>query len=202
MNWISSESIHSRVEKLGRQLFGEWFWDVPDVFSFLSLLLGALPAATDGCSWMQGSSIHRQTGGTRWRPKPVYSIFPTKPAQVSSVQDLFDFICSGPLFDKLGLNPERVTESLDKWLAYGLQLSRLFQLNELYLTVPQKARFYHYYIPVFLWCEDQIAQHYSKFKEGEDIPPLVVGAILLYYPNIPRGKKSKDGGHLRILLVL
>ncbi|KAI6690003.1 hypothetical protein NL676_026831 [Syzygium grande] len=136
---------------------------------------GALPAATDGCSWMQGSSIHRQTGGTRWRPKPVYSVFPTKPAQVSSVQDLFDFICSGPLFDKLGLNPERVAESLDKWLAYGLQLSRLFQLNELYLTVPQKARFYHYYIPVFLWCEDQIAQHYSKFKEGEDIPPLVIG---------------------------
>ncbi|XP_056167390.1 D-glycerate 3-kinase, chloroplastic isoform X2 [Syzygium oleosum] len=134
---------------------------------------GALPAATDGCSWMQGSSIHRQTGGTRWRLKPVYSIFPTKPAQVSSVQDLFDFICSGPLFDKLGLNPEKVAESLDKWLAYGLQLSRLFQLNELYLTVPQKARFYHYYIPVFLWCEDQIAQHYSKFKEGEDIPPLV-----------------------------
>ncbi|KAK1578033.1 hypothetical protein Q3G72_027035 [Acer saccharum] len=47
-------------------------------------------------------------------------------------------------------------------------------LNELYLTVPQKARFYHYHIPVFIWCEDQISQHMSEFKDGEDIPPLVV----------------------------
>ncbi|KAK3426041.1 hypothetical protein EUGRSUZ_F02574 [Eucalyptus grandis] len=135
---------------------------------------GALPA-TNGCSWMQGSSIYHQTGGNRWRLKPVRSIFPTKPAQVSSVQDLFDFICSGPLFDKLGLNPEKVAESVDKWLAYGLHLCRLFQLNDLYLTVPEKARLYHYYIPVFLWCEDQISQHFSKFKEGEDVPPLVIG---------------------------
>ncbi|XWS19037.1 hypothetical protein CRYUN_Cryun32bG0096600 [Craigia yunnanensis] len=49
------------------------------------------------------------------------------------------------------------------------------QLNELYLTIPQKARFYHYYIPVFVWCEDQISQHTSKFKDGEEIPPLVIG---------------------------
>ncbi|XP_030525493.1 D-glycerate 3-kinase, chloroplastic [Rhodamnia argentea] len=135
---------------------------------------GTLPA-TNGCPWMLGSSIYHLTGGSRWRLKPVYSIFPTSPAQVSSVQDLFDFICSGPLFDKLGMTPEKVAESVDKWLAYGLHLCRLFQLNELYLTFPQKARFYHYYIPVFLWCEDQISQHYSKFKEGEDIPPLVIG---------------------------
>lgn len=90
------------------------------------------------------------------------------------MQDLFEFICSGPLLNKLGLTPEKVAESIDKWLAYGSHLCRLFQLNKLHLTVPEKARLYHYYLPVFLWCEDQISQHRSTFKDGEDISPLVV----------------------------
>ncbi|KAH1066504.1 hypothetical protein J1N35_031491 [Gossypium stocksii] len=75
----------------------------------------------------------------------------------------------------MGLTQEKVAESIDKWLFYGSKLCRLFQLDELYLTTPQKARFYHYYIPVFVWCEDQISQHASKFKDGEEIPPLVMG---------------------------
>lgn len=108
------------------------------------------------------------------RQGPIYSVFPSKPAAVSSVQDLYEFICSGPLMDKVGLTPEKIAESIDKWLFYGSKLCRLFQLNELYLTIPQKARFYHYYIPVFVWCEEQILQHMSKFKDGEEIPPLVV----------------------------
>ncbi|KAF2595412.1 hypothetical protein F2Q70_00045783 [Brassica cretica] len=66
-------------------------------------------------------------------------------------------------------------KAIDKWLLYGSQLCRLFQLNELKLTIPQKARLYHYYIPVFVWCEDQIALHNSKFKDGDDVPPLVIG---------------------------
>ena len=64
-------------------------------------------------------------------------------------------------------------------LLYGWYLCRLFQLNELFLTEPQKARIYHYYVPVFLWCEQQITEHQSKFKDGEDIPPLVVCYILV-----------------------
>ncbi|XP_058004028.1 D-glycerate 3-kinase, chloroplastic-like [Hevea brasiliensis] len=69
----------------------------------------------------------------------LHTVFPTTPAQVSSVLDLYEFICSA---------------SLKK---------------------PQKARFYHYYIPVFLWCEDKISKYMSQFKDGEDIPPLVIG---------------------------
>lgn len=108
------------------------------------------------------------------RQGPVHSGFPIAPAEVSSVKDLFDFICSGPLLDKLGLTSEKVAESIDKWLLYGSKLCRLFQLNELYLTEPQKVRIYHYYVPVFLWCEGEISQHMSTFS-GEDIPPLVIG---------------------------
>ncbi|KAL5056899.1 hypothetical protein RYX36_028503 [Vicia faba] len=125
-----------------------------------------------GSSWLQSSSTsvsNEQKNG------PVHSVFPSSPAQVSSVQDLYTFISSGPLLDKIGLTPENVAESIDKWLTYGRQLCRLFQLNELFLNEPQKVRLYHYYIPVFLWCESEIAQHRSKFKDGEDIPPLVIG---------------------------
>lgn len=128
-------------------------------------------SAGSGGSWLQSSSAsvsNEQKNG------PVYSVFPSSPAQVSSVQDLYKFICSGPLLDRIGLTPENVAESIDKWLTYGRQLCRLFQLNELFLTEPQKVRLYHYYIPVFLWCESEIVQHRSKFKDGEDIPPLVV----------------------------
>lgn len=105
---------------------------------------------------------------------PICYALPTKPAEISTVEDLFDFICSGPLIEKMGLSSQNVVDSIDKWLAYGSYLCRLFKFNEMELTIPQKARFYHYYIPVFLWCEDQISQHYSMFKEGEEIPPLVV----------------------------
>lgn len=76
--------------------------------------------------------------------------------------------------EKLGMSPENVANAIDKWLAYGSYLCRLFKANEMELTIPQKARFYHYYIPVFLWCEDQISQYRSSFKEGEEIPPFVV----------------------------
>ncbi|KOM44557.1 hypothetical protein LR48_Vigan05g216200 [Vigna angularis] len=141
--------------------------------SFESLIFNCnIFAAGSGSSWLQNSSF---ASGIEYRKRPLYSVFPTKPAQVSSVEDLYQFICSGPLLDKIGLTQEQVAESIDNWLLYGRYLCRLFQLNELYLTEPQKARIYHYYVPVFLWCEQQIAEHQSKFKDGEEIPPLVIG---------------------------
>ncbi|KAG4945015.1 hypothetical protein JHK87_041022 [Glycine soja] len=140
-------------------------------FSVLSQLSTNSSKSGSGSSWLQNSSF---VAGIEYRKRPLYSVFPTKPAQVSSVEDLYEFICSGPLLDKIGITQEQVAESIDNWLLYGRYLCRLFQLNELYLTEPQKARIYHYYVPVFLWCEQQIAEHQSKFKDGEDIPPLVL----------------------------
>lgn len=126
-------------------------------------------------SWMLDDSKHQlSTSTNKWTHGRLHSVFPSSPAQVSSVEDLYEFICSGPLISKLGLTSEKIADSIDKWISYGLHLCRLFQLNELYLTVPQKARIYHYYIPVFIWCEDKISKYVSQFKDGEDIPPLVV----------------------------
>ncbi|KAJ8452020.1 hypothetical protein Cgig2_016601 [Carnegiea gigantea] len=138
----------------------------------------SLSASASGCrcSWMEVSAtshINVSTNGRR--QSHVYSVAPTTPAETSSVQNLFKFICAGPLLDKVGLTPEKVANSIDKWLTSGSQLCRLFQLNELYLNEAQKVRIYHYYIPVFIWCEDQISRHASMFKDGEDVPPLVIG---------------------------
>ncbi|CAM0882141.1 unnamed protein product [Alopecurus aequalis] len=106
---------------------------------------------------------------------PARSAPASSPALVSAVQDLYEFICSGPLVDRIGYTREKIGETIDRWLWCGSQVSRLFRLNELRLSDAERARIYHFYIPVFLWCEDQVAEHRSKYSEGDEIPPLVIG---------------------------
>lgn len=130
--------------------------------------------ADGGNLWMQNSSIHKSLSGHERREGPVHSTFPSKPAEVSSVKDLFEFICTGPLLYNVGLTPDKVAEYIDKWVLYGSQLCRLFKMNELFLNEAQKVRIFHYYIPVFIWCEEEIARHFATFKDGDDVPPLVV----------------------------
>ncbi|KAL0415294.1 UNVERIFIED_CONTAM: D-glycerate 3-kinase, chloroplastic [Sesamum latifolium] len=90
-----------------------------------------------GCSWMKdNSSLQDKLAGHGMREGPLRSVFPTKPAEVASVKDLFEFICAGPLIDKVGLTSDKVAESIDKW---------------------------------------EISRHSSKFKDEDDIPPLVIG---------------------------
>jgi len=90
------------------------------------------------------------------------------------VQDLYDFIYIGPLVDRIGYTDEKIAESIDRWLLAGARLARLFRLDEVQLSEAEKARIYHFYIPVFLWCEDQVMEHRAKYNDGDDIPPLVV----------------------------
>lgn len=120
------------------------------------------------------SSVHDISDGQRREEGLSLSALPSTAAEVSSVQDLYEFICAGPLLYKVGLHPDKVAESIDKWILCGSHLCRLFRLNELFLTEPQKIRIYHYYIPVFMWCEQEISLHNTKFKDEDDIPPLVV----------------------------
>lgn len=136
------------------------------------------PSNSSGCrsSWIKDtSSVHDQIPCQESSGGLLLSALPTTTAPVSSVEDLYEFICTGPLLDKAGLTPDKVAESIDKWILCGSQLCRLFQLNELFLTEPQKVRIYHYYIPVFVWCEQEISLHNSKFKDEDDVPPLVIG---------------------------
>ncbi|KAF3334856.1 D-glycerate 3-kinase [Carex littledalei] len=122
------------------------------------------------------SRIHSGILASKRHPMaPVHSNAPSSPALISSVGDLFDFILSGPLIPKLGFDSDKVAKSIDSWLRCGSQLCRLFQLQEFNLSIPEKARIYHYYVPVFIWCENLLLNHKSSFKEGDEIPPLVIG---------------------------
>lgn len=159
-----SKTKHSRTSKLNLSA------------SFYQMLPQSSTSEVNGNSWLQdNSSSHDGVAQNGRKQSPVHSVFPSKPAQVSSVEDLYSFICNGPLNEKTGLTPEKVAESIDKWLMYGSYICRLFELNDLYLTEPQKIRIYHYYVPVFLWCEQEISRHESKFADGEEVPPLVIG---------------------------
>ncbi|XP_057540585.1 D-glycerate 3-kinase, chloroplastic isoform X3 [Amaranthus tricolor] len=153
-------------------------------FSLSSKLSNNFPLSPSSISSSEGCRFslleecftsHRNMSSNGRRQNHVQYALPPSSVEVASVKDLFDFICSGPLVNKLGLTAEKIAESIDKWLLCASQLCRIFQLNELKLSDAQKVRLYHYYIPVFLWCEDQISQHASKFKDGEDVPPVVIG---------------------------
>ncbi|KAL9244662.1 hypothetical protein vseg_018418 [Gypsophila vaccaria] len=133
---------------------------------------------SSGCRYShieESSTSHRNMYSHVRRRSYVISAVPPTSVAVSSVQDLYEFICSGPLLDKVGLSREKIGDSIDKWLLCGSQLCRLFQLNEFDLNDAQKVRIFHYYIPVYLWCEEQISQHASTFKDGEDVLPLMIG---------------------------
>ncbi|TXG69161.1 hypothetical protein EZV62_004096 [Acer yangbiense] len=62
---------------------------------------------------MQDNSMHQIQNASAGNSCSC-SALPTKPAQVSLVQDLLEFICSGPLLGKLSLTPERIADSIDK----------------------------------------------------------------------------------------
>lgn len=122
--------------------------------------------------------IFYSSSGSLRLQQPLRDAFPSAQADVSSEKELLEFISSGPILKEIGLTPEKVAESIDKWTLYGSKLcSRFFKTNELYLTKPQKIRIYHYYVPVFLWCEQEVSRHRSMFKEDDEIPPLVVNLI-------------------------
>ncbi|KAH8972373.1 hypothetical protein BDL97_02G192200 [Sphagnum fallax] len=89
--------------------------------------------------------------------------------------DVYEFICSGPLLAKTGFTKESLAQTIDEWCAIGVKLSRKLGFNEFELSLSEKVRIYHYYVPVFLWCKRELELHTLKYKEGEFVRPLVIG---------------------------
>ncbi|XP_074564738.1 D-glycerate 3-kinase, chloroplastic [Curcuma longa] len=128
------------------------------------------PSLSGFPSFIGGRLALTVRGGTALR-----STLPASPSVVSSFSDLFDFICAGPLMKQLGFTAETVAESIDNWITNGVRLCQLFRLNDLSLSPPEKARIYHYYVPVFFWCQEQLKRHRTTFGDDVDVPPLVIG---------------------------
>lgn len=139
----------------------------------------SLPSPGQCRLWRQTETFSALSAYTHQRPlrrsgAPILCSPASAPA-VTPLADLYDFICSGPLLSKVGFDPPAVKASLNEWLELGLRLSRNLGFNELFLTPEEKIRVYHYYIPVFMWCKQQLANHQAQFKEGEEVPALVIG---------------------------
>jgi D-glycerate 3-kinase len=79
------------------------------------------------------------------------------------------------LLAKTGFTKESVAQTIDEWCAIGVKLSRKLGFNEFELSLSEKVRIYHYYVPVFLWCKRELELHTLKYKEGEFVRPLVIG---------------------------
>lgn len=88
--------------------------------------------------------------------------------------DLEQFISQGPLLGKLGTSGRHVADSIEEWRALGAQLSRHLGFDEFKLSESERKRIFHYYVPVFLWCKEQLALHRSRWQDDGPPPPLVV----------------------------
>ncbi|KAK6148915.1 hypothetical protein DH2020_016440 [Rehmannia glutinosa] len=94
-------------------------WKISAYWEFCGYLLPTV-VARSGCLWLKNnSSVDDTIIGHGRSEGPLHSVFPTRPAEVSSVKDLFEFICDGPLMDKIGLTPDKVAESIDKWIGFS-----------------------------------------------------------------------------------
>ncbi len=83
-------------------------------------------------------------------------------------------ICSAPLLTNTRFTKEIVAQTIDKWCALRVKLSRKLKFNEFELSLSEKVCIYHYYVPMFLWCKWELKLHPLKYKEGEYVRPLVI----------------------------
>jgi D-glycerate 3-kinase len=48
------------------------------------------------------------------------------------------------------------------------------RFNEFDFSLIEKIHIYHYYVPMFLWCKQELELHPLKYEKGEFIRPLMV----------------------------
>ncbi|CAI9773649.1 unnamed protein product [Fraxinus pennsylvanica] len=102
-----------------------------------------------GCSWIQDNSPFFDNVTTNGRTRgPLLSVFPTTPAQVSSVQDLFEFICTGDDIPPLvigfsapqGCGKTTLVFALDFLFRMTGRNSATISIDDFYLTAEDQAR--------------------------------------------------------------
>lgn len=91
-----------------------------------------------------------------------------------TVTALQEFISQGPLLASCGVALDSIAQDMDRWLALGLRLAEQLKLDHDNLDEIQRKRLYHYYLPVYFWCLDQLAQHRVLHKDSPTIPALVI----------------------------
>eukprot|EP00850_Spirogloea_muscicola_P017248 SM000146S00968 [mRNA] locus=s146:248517:252421:+ [translate_table: standard] len=112
----------------------------------------------------------------------------------TTMPDLTAYVTQGPLWPKLGLQPDDMERQLlslpllavhdgllrsemDKWQQLGQQLAEQLGFDKGgALDESQRCRLYRYYVPAFLWCLKQLEQYQQQSGgAAADRKPLVVG---------------------------
>eukprot|EP00850_Spirogloea_muscicola_P004341 SM000018S03706 [mRNA] locus=s18:885901:889825:+ [translate_table: standard] len=95
----------------------------------------------------------------------------------TTTPDLTAYMTQGPLWPKLGLQPDDMESEMEKWEQLGQQLAEQLGFDKGgALDESQRCRLYRYYVPAFLWCLNQLEQYQQQYGgAAADRKPLVVG---------------------------
>jgi hypothetical protein len=99
-----------------------------------------------------------------------------------------DYIANGVIARACKLASEDVTRSLESWKKAGSLVASSLGLGS-DLTDIQQQRVYHYYVPVFMWAQEQLKWH----KQQTDPGPLVVCPARIICHIINCGHLSRPG---------
>lgn len=90
---------------------------------------------------------------------------------------LADYICQGPLLRRAGIAESTVRENISDWQLLGEKLAKQLKFDADGLSDSEKLRIYHYYLPTFFWCRQQLQLHQSSspLTTGARASPLMIG---------------------------
>lgn len=104
---------------------------------------------------------------------PSLPAVPAPPAHLLPLADLPAFVARGPLLRKVGLSLEDVQRDAESWAALAHDLAVQLGFDMADVSDSQLRRIFHYYLPVFSWCWQQLQRR--RAEVGEGAAPLVIG---------------------------
>eukprot|EP00899_Mesostigma_viride_P020206 jgi/Mesvir1/28187/Mv04744-RA.1 len=92
------------------------------------------------------------------------------PAELEKQALIADFVCTSPILTPAGITPSEVRREIFSWdrlattLAQALGYPAGFQQQ----SPSQRARIYHLYLPLYMWCQRQLWAHRLVYARGAD----------------------------------
>ena len=98
---------------------------------------------------------------------------------LDSREKVVAYLGEGALADQLGWTPAEVEAQLETLLKYGAHIADTLGFTDAAaMTEAEMTRVFHYYLPVFMWCVEQLMIHtatYVQDQKDPPIPPVVIG---------------------------
>lgn len=85
----------------------------------------------------------------------------TDTLMTAEASEIAEYIATGPLLESCGLSAASVHSRAAEWLRLGQRMAVQLGFDHDHLDAVQKLRIYHYYLPVYFWCQGQLDAHRS-----------------------------------------